>query len=258
MKILVLCNNDLASLFAVNLLQPALRGHQVLFGQSSQVGSTQNHPAAIQALIAHEKQMMSELNSEQAIQLFCKVLKFHPTQRIISFEELAEKASAPIYPMNQINSAEGIESVRQLEPELILSIRFGKILQQPIIDIPKLGVINLHSGLLPSYQGIMATFWAMLNGEDQIGCCLHYIQDKRIDAGDIIQQSPIDTNFKLSYLENLLGIYLPGIEMMANAVSQLQQGHSLVAQSQQGEPGYFGFPDEQMTNRFIELGYQLF
>jgi methionyl-tRNA formyltransferase len=240
MKILVLCNNDLASLFAVNLLQPALRGHQVLFGQSSQVGSTQNHPAAIQALIAHEKQIMSELNSEQAIQLFGKVLQTHPTQRIISFAELAEKASSPIYPMNQINSAEGIESVRQLEPEL------------------KLGVINLHSGLLPSYQGIMATFWAMLNGEGQIGCCLHYIQDKRIDAGDIIQQSPIDTNFKLSYLENLLGIYLPGIEIMANAVSQLLQGHSLVAQSQQGEPGYFGFPDEQTTNRFIELGYQLF
>ena len=71
--------------------------------------------------------------------------------------------------IDDINSPQGIRRVASHKPELIISIRFGQILQQPMIDLPELGVINLHSGLLPQFRGGMATFWAMLGRVDL--CC---------------------------------------------------------------------------------------
>lgn len=258
MKILLLCNNDLASLFAINLLRPCLLQHKVMIGQTSQVGAKQTYPQQIQALIEYEKQLISNLASENAKQFFKRLLVKQTLSITHSFAELVKEIGQPIHQLNQINSPQGIEQVKQMQPDLIISIRFGKILQQPIIEIPKLGVINLHSGLLPSYQGVMATFWAMLNGESKIGCCLHYIQDNQIDAGDIIQQSPIKTNFRMSYLENLLAIYIPGVKMIEKTVKQLQLGQPIAAKSQQGIPSYYGFPDSQAINRFSELGNRLF
>ncbi|HAZ78734.1 MAG TPA: formyl transferase, partial [Porticoccaceae bacterium] len=53
-----------------------------------------------------------------------------------------------------LKSPEALSRVAATEPDLILSIRFGLILPQTIIDLPKYGVINLHSGLLPVYRGV--------------------------------------------------------------------------------------------------------
>ena len=49
---------------------------------------------------------------------------------------------------------------------------YRRILKAAAIQIPRHGVLNLHSGLLPAYKGLMATFWATLNGEEEIGCTL--------------------------------------------------------------------------------------
>ncbi len=258
MKILFLCNNDLASLFALNLLRPSLLGQRVVIGQSSHVGANQTYPKPIQALIEFEKVVVSELSAKTSKNFFAKLPFNQAGLEIRSFVELASEFGNPVQLMNQINSPQGIEQVKQIQPDLILSVRFGKILQQPVIEIPQFGVVNLHSGLLPSYQGVMATFWAMLNGESEIGCCLHYIQDNQIDAGDIIQQSPVKTDPSMSYLENLLAIYVPGTRMMSNVIAKIERGETVVAKSQQGNPNYYGFPNSQAIDRFIELGNRLF
>jgi hypothetical protein len=76
------------------------------------------------------------------------------------------------------NSAEGIAVLRDLEPDLFISVRYRRILKSAAIEIPRYGVLNLHSGLLPQYKGVMATFWAMLNAEAEIGCTLHTIIER--------------------------------------------------------------------------------
>jgi methionyl-tRNA formyltransferase len=75
------------------------------------------------------------------------------------------------------NSVAGLELIRSLEPDLIVSIRYRRILKDEVIAIPRLGVLNLHSGVLPDYKGVMATFWAMLQNEEMIGATLHRIVD---------------------------------------------------------------------------------
>jgi methionyl-tRNA formyltransferase len=69
--------------------------------------------------------------------------------------------------VQQINSPEVINGLKELAPALIVSIRFGGILKEKVINIPTKGIINLHSGILPRYKGVMATFWAMKNNDNK-------------------------------------------------------------------------------------------
>lgn len=256
MKILILCNNDLASLLAINLLVAKLSEHELLIGQSSKVGGEQQHPAEIKKLALFEQGILKD-------QLACQGIlnQINPgpkTTHFLLFEQIKKNLQIPLIKLNDINQASGMTLVKRFSPDLILSIRFGKILQQAIIDVPPLGVINLHSGLLPAYQGVMATFWAMLNDEKQMGSCLHFIQDKGIDSGEIITQSsiPVDTN--RSYLQNVLQLYFTGIAVMSDAVERLSGHQELKSAPQQGEPRYYGFPSEFDLQAFRNKGFKLF
>ena len=109
---------------------------------------------------------------------------------------------------------EGIARIQATEPELIISLRFGLIIRDAVIAIPKHGVINLHSGLLPDYRGVMATFRAMLNGESEIASTLHFIQDSGVDTGDIISTVAVAVEPDKSYLLNVLNLYVGGCEQI--------------------------------------------
>jgi folate-dependent phosphoribosylglycinamide formyltransferase PurN len=84
---------------------------------------------------------------------------------------------------SDVNSDEALSLLRQYGPDLIVYTG-GGILRRPLIDIPAVGVINAHSGLLPEYRGMNVTEWALLNG-DEIGITVHFI-DPGIDTGRIL------------------------------------------------------------------------
>ena len=63
---------------------------------------------------------------------------------------LAEELSLPVFQYDKIR-VEGVEDLKRLKPDLMITCAFGQILSQEILDIPKLGVINIHASLLPKY-----------------------------------------------------------------------------------------------------------
>jgi methionyl-tRNA formyltransferase len=257
MKILLLTNQDLASLIALNLLMPKLTNHQVMLGMSDKVGGNHQQPQALVELAQFEQGLIQRVS--QFSQSWSKdLIQTIKANHIDSFDEIGQKYQIKINPLNDINQPNGILRVKKFNPDLILSIRFGKILQQPVIDIPAFGVINLHSGLLPDYQGVMATFWAMLNDEMSIGTCLHFISDKNIDSGAIIQQSNIPIDKSKSYLHNVLKLYEGGCNMMIAAVKKLENNQIIESYPQQGKATYYGFPTEKDLQQFVAMGYRLF
>ena len=80
-----------------------------------------------------------------------------------------------------------VQQLVDISPDMILSIYYRKILPQSVIDIPKLGCINIHPSELPNYRGPVPTAWAVANGEKQFGITIHYV-DENIDTGDILVQ----------------------------------------------------------------------
>ncbi len=77
------------------------------------------------------------------------------------------------------------EDILNYKPDLIVTCAYGKILPKVILDYPKLGCINIHASILPKYRGSAPIQWALLNGEEETGITLMYM-DEGMDTGDII------------------------------------------------------------------------
>lgn len=77
------------------------------------------------------------------------------------------------------------EKIKEINPDLIVVVAYGKIIPKNIIDIPKYGIINVHSSLLPKYRGASPIHSALLNGDTESGVSIMYIEEE-LDAGDVI------------------------------------------------------------------------
>ena len=85
----------------------------------------------------------------------------------------------------RLKDAEITEKIREINPDLIVVVAYGKIIPKEIIDIPKYGIINVHSSLLPKYRGASPIHSAILNGDKETGVSIMYIEEE-LDAGDVI------------------------------------------------------------------------
>jgi len=242
MKITLLCNRDLACHVALSRLIEGLNQHKLSIFVSEKVGANKTLPQPLMDLAAFELRLLIDGRP--------------------SFEQLAEKAGCQLQGFadlgNKVNSTAGIARIAATEPELILSVRFGLIIREAVIAMPKYGVINLHSGLLPNYRGVMATFRAMQNNDSEIASTLHYIQDGGIDNGDIISTSAITLNPQQSYLLNVINLYGGGCQQILSAVSALTAGQLLAAYPQQQGATYYSFPTQPELDAFAAAGGQLF
>lgn len=84
-----------------------------------------------------------------------------------------------------------IEKIKEINPDLIVVVAYGKILPKEIIDIPKYGIINVHSSILPKYRGASPIHSAILNGDTKSGVSIMYIEEG-LDSGDVILQESCD------------------------------------------------------------------
>lgn len=104
-------------------------------------------------------------------------------------KECALGYGIPIFQPRKIR-LEGVEDLRSLRPDLCVTAAFGQILSQEILDIPRLGTVNVHSSLLPKYRGSCPVNWAIMQGETVTGITT-MLTDKGLDTGDILLQEEL-------------------------------------------------------------------
>ena len=98
---------------------------------------------------------------------------------------LAEQNNIPVFTPNSIKKEYQI--VIDYKPDIIVTCAYGKIIPKELIDYPKYGCVNIHASLLPKYRGAAPIQWALLNGEEETGITLMYM-DEFMDTGDIIDK----------------------------------------------------------------------
>ena len=105
---------------------------------------------------------------------------------------LAEKAGISVYQPEKLRDGTALAVLKDLKPDLIVVVAYGRILPTDILDLPKYGCINVHGSLLPKYRGSAPIQWAVLNGEDKTGITTMHLAPE-MDSGDIIysQSTPI-------------------------------------------------------------------
>jgi len=106
-------------------------------------------------------------------------------------KQAAIAANVPVHQPEKIRSPESQELLKQLAPDCIVIIAYGQIIPARLLDIPKLGWINLHASLLPKYRGAAPINWTIANGETQTGVTTMRI-DAGMDTGGILRQEEID------------------------------------------------------------------
>lgn len=155
-----------------------------------------------------------------------------------------------------INSQQSLDTVRSYEPDLIISIGSNQIFRQPLIEIPRKGIINLHSSLLPKYRGVLPTFWVLRNDEKYTGVSVFFV-DKGIDSGPILVQKRIPIGI-MSHEELVVVSKQRGMEAIIEAIELIEHGNYVVMENDDSKMTYFSWPSREDIREFKRLGKRFY
>ncbi len=100
-------------------------------------------------------------------------------------KEVALANDLRVFQPENFRADEDVEALRQLKPDVIAVVAYGRILPQRVLDIPTCGCINIHASLLPQYRGSAPYQWAVLDGCKETGVSAQHMV-REMDAGDVI------------------------------------------------------------------------
>jgi methionyl-tRNA formyltransferase len=129
----------------------------------------------------------------------------------------------PVMQPKRVRSPKFIERVRQMNPDAIALAAFGQIIPAELLEIPRLGPINVHGSLLPAYRGAAPIQWSILNGDDHTGVATMWMEPT-LDTGEVLLSSamPIeDTDNTLTLTHKLAAV---GADLLVTTLDNLADG----------------------------------
>ena len=106
-------------------------------------------------------------------------------------KECALAHDLPVYqPVRIRKEPEFIQTLRDMQPDVIVVVAFGQILPKEILDIPRLGCVNVHASLLPKFRGAAPIQWSIIDGEEVTGVTT-MLMDVGLDTGDMLLKAEI-------------------------------------------------------------------
>ena len=106
-------------------------------------------------------------------------------------KKLAVERGVPVYQFERLRNEEGLACLRSLAPDIVVTAAFGQILSQALLDVPKMGTVNVHASLLPAYRGAAPINWCILNGETKTGVTT-MLTDAGVDTGAMLLRRETD------------------------------------------------------------------
>lgn len=136
---------------------------------------------------------------------------------------LALRYDIPVFQPVKVRTPDSVERIREMAPDVIVVVAFGQILPQSLLDIPRLGCINVHSSLLPRYRGAAPLNWVIINGETETGVTT-MMMDAGLDTGDmlLVKRTPIDPDEDARSLHDRMALL--GADALAETLDLLVTG----------------------------------
>lgn len=139
---------------------------------------------------------------------------------------LAQKHNIPVYQFNKIR-LEGVEPLKQIDADIMVTAAYGQILSQDILDITKFGVYNVHGSVLPKYRGSSPIQWSLINGEKTLGVTILKTQIG-MDDGPILHTQEfeiLETDTVASLMEK---ISLIGADLLLKSLDEIENGTAVL------------------------------
>jgi methionyl-tRNA formyltransferase len=139
----------------------------------------------------------------------------------------------PVFQPDKLRDGAALSLLRELNPELIVVVAYGRILPPDILALPQLGCVNAHASLLPRLRGAAPIQWSVINGDKETGVTTMYMAGE-LDAGDIIlkRSLPIlEEDDSGSLFEKLAPL---GAELLGETISLIEKGNAPRAPQEEG------------------------
>lgn len=148
-------------------------------------------------------------------------------------KEFAIEKNLKIYqPLKVRNNEDFIGEIKSLNPDVICVVAYGKILPKELLDIPKMGCINVHGSLLPKYRGAAPIQWSVLNGDKETGITTMYM-DVGMDTGDMILKEKVKIGEDETTGELWDKLSKVGAKLLVETVEKIERG--IAPREKQGE-----------------------
>lgn len=138
-------------------------------------------------------------------------------------KEVALAHGLPVFQPENFREEETVAQLRQLQPDVVAVVAYGRILPQSVLDIPTHGCINIHASILPSYRGSAPYQWAVLDGLEETGVTAMYLC-REMDAGDMIDvaKTPIGPDETAGELLDRLAVL--GADLLSVTLKKFEAG----------------------------------
>ncbi|ADW19379.1 methionyl-tRNA formyltransferase [Desulfobulbus propionicus DSM 2032] len=163
---------------------------------------------------------------EQVVAVVCQPDRQRGRGKVLSpppVKVLAERHGLPILQPDSVRTEVFLTQMRELAPDLVVVVAYGKILSESLLQLPRLGAINVHGSLLPQYRGAAPIQWAVINGEAETGVTIMQM-DAGMDTGDILLIVPTPIGPQETAGELFDRLSQLGGAALVTAVEQLKQG----------------------------------
>ena len=161
-------------------------------------------------------------------------------------KQYALSKGIPVYQPDRMRGEEPLALLRSLEPELTVVAAYGQILPEDVLEVPKLGSVNVHASVLPKYRGAAPINWAILNGERETGVTIMYMA-KKLDAGDMIRvrKTPIAPDEDAEALFARLAAL--GAELLSETIPAIADGTAARTPQNDAEATYAPMLTREMS-----------
>ena len=160
-------------------------------------------------------------------------------------KELALSHGIPVYQPETFKDGTAEADIRALQPDLLITVAYGRLLPQSVLDIAPKGSINVHGSLLPQYRGSAPIQWAVLNGDKTTGVSIQYMALK-MDAGDVIAERETEIGEFETAGELFDRLALMASELLVETVAAIEAGAVTPRPQNEAEATYTTMLDKSL------------
>lgn len=135
----------------------------------------------------------------------------------------AEENGIPVYQPKTVRDGEALLILKNLNPDIIVVVAYGKILPKEILSLPKYGCVNAHASILPKYRGASPIQWCIVCGEKQTGVTT-MLMDEGMDTGDMLETATVDIGDDETSEELFERLTDTAAKLVCSTVAKLEKG----------------------------------
>ncbi len=157
----------------------------------------------------------------------------------------AKKYNIPVYQPQSVKTGEALDIIKEIAPDVIVVVAYGKILPKEILSAAKYGCVNGHASLLPKYRGASPIQWCIVCGEEKTGVTT-MLMDEGMDTGDILETVEVNIGGNETAEELFERLSVISADLMLSTLQKLSEGE-ITPKKQEGEPSYAPIIKKEMA-----------